>query len=245
MSIVRSAAIGLGVTSIAIIYFLLYQDQHIGADQNPKQVEKVIKLIPNHKADDNKPLKHDKEHSSENQNSIQISKRFNKQSFNRKVNEIFGAEKAQVILDKELLSQTLSDLNSNGIEGVNFILNELQNTNFEPSTDTSPRIAKIDYLKYRMKFDSETIDMVLDLVKTELKDTNNNRQKAALFAERAELIGAIAKYRWDEVAQMIHNVNDPILKDISLYESYYALSEVYGPQQAMQKITMIKPNFKI
>lgn len=168
---------------------------------------------------------------------------FDEKSFEKGLSKIFGGTKSQIILDKTLLQSELSRLNAEGSRGVHHILKNLSSSAFDPSRDTSLRIAMVDYLVYRMKFDEHTAETVSQFIQKPLPKTAEKRNQAALLAERAELTGGLSKYRWEDVKRILTATEDPLLVNLALYESYYALVQIHSPEKTLEMIHEVSPDF--
>ena len=132
--------------------------------------------------------------------------------------------------------------------GQSLISSLLQELHCPPSTEQeiSIRMAKLDYLAYRARWDPSVKEYLLKFLEKGLYPANSNRIRAILIAERVELIGRLAAKNWNSVREIIEFEKDDLVKDLALYEAYHGmLSERFEADEALDLLRSIKSDFSL
>ena len=110
--------------------------------------------------------------------------------------------------------------------------------------DVGLRIAKVDYLGYRLGWDRKIKKKIESFLRTPLEDHLSKRQKATMIAERAELIGRMARYDWSAAEKIIQEQESSLLKNLALYESYHnMIGAGIGSEYAMDLVKSVDEHF--
>jgi hypothetical protein len=140
-----------------------------------------------------------------------------KQIFYGEVQHVF-LDQAPGRIDSSSVRKNIIQLNERGIVGVEAIfeeLNKIPETEFEGRR----RIAYIDYLKYRMRWDSETRTRAKEWF---LNGSENQfipyKSIAMILADKTELIGGFARVSQDVVQDVLSALGPSLLYDLCVQE---------------------------
>lgn len=141
-------------------------------------------------------------------------------------------------LDEELMA-----LNLKGIYGVDAIVGELE---AKPTTDQQVvnRLHLVSYLRYRCQFDPETRERVRLFLLEEV-NTLSNKEKGVMYAERAEVLGGLAKSDWSKALDVLKHTKDRKLRELMAYEAYYGLKDKSGKRYAFDTVNEVVPDFPL
>jgi hypothetical protein len=110
--------------------------------------------------------------------------------------------------------------------------------------DIEPRLALIDYLVYRAKFDPKAKQQLVRVASTPIPDGTPDRYLAASLADRAEMTGGLAGLDWETASNVIRNTKEPLLKQLMSSESYYTLvAHGAGRDYALSLVQEAFPDF--
>ena len=133
-----------------------------------------------------------------------------KRVFYSEVQQVF-LEKAPYVLDPASIKESLIRLNERGSRGVSAIFDALQEM---PQTEAEGkhRIAYVDYLKYRMRWDPETKEKIkiwiLDGAENEAKE---NKTIAMILADKTELLEGLAREDPDLAQDILASLEPSLL----------------------------------
>ncbi len=146
------------------------------------------------------------------------------------------------INDQNIKNQLIR-LNDRGFRGVSSILKKLSLI----PTDTnniSVRLAMVDYLGYRMKFDSLTRNKVQDHLDQPLKGISPPKIKAMRMNENIEILKYLARYDSDLALTRLAQIKDPIYRSYAAVniETGFLLAEM-PPDIARERIREVYPQY--
>ncbi len=243
----RLKNLDFGITLVAILLvfyfaemdFLQKDSKNLLIEQEPNQSEHqetyTAESLSGIKKAENK------EGVFERQEHVDVLNEQEKETFFRDIQIVF-TELAPSIIDTAKLTPVLSKLNARGGEGKRAILDNLR---LKPSEkDLLSRMGQVDYLIYRIGFDPTTKGEIRDLVEEPISNAWEDEATAITFAERAELIGGIAKWDWALASDMLSKIEHPVFRDIALYEAYSAIVGLStGRDRALAMIHEIDRSF--
>lgn len=151
--------------------------------------------------------------------------------------------KATASLNGDALRTHLGRLNERGERGVRSILNQLAKV---PKSDkeVQTRLALVDYLRYRMRWDPKLPKAAFDLAVTPIAADTPRRYKAVLMADKAELVNGLSRVNWALAADAIAAESDPTLKDLFAYEAFHGLlSAGQSREEALRAVQTVAPAF--
>ncbi len=152
---------------------------------------------------------------------------------------------AVVSLDKDFLKEKLSKLNSHGESSIRYLGEQLAES---PTNDAEvpPRIAMVDYLVYRSKFDPIAKNTIVSILTLPIGENISPRYKAVVFADRAELFAGLSGIDWETAAKILAQVKEPILRELMEAEGYHRLVGLgTDPEYASKLLKEVNPSFKI
>jgi len=164
-----------------------------------------------------------------------------KETFLNEVALVFAS--APNSLDREDLHRKISRLNERGDAATAAVVEFLQKS---PSSDNDiePRLAMIDYLVYRAKFDMKAKHHLIDLASTPIPEGIPERYLASSLADRAEMTGGLAGLDWQAASNIIRATQDSLLKQLMTSESYYnLLAHGAGRDYALSLVQEVSPYF--
>lgn len=132
-------------------------------------------------------------------------------TFYEKIKNIFDRSESAFI-SPELSRQYLQEINEQAKIGLNNIFKTLNSTPVSNS-DVIDRLYLVDYLRYRMKFDQDTVKLVEKFILTELDQSISTHFKAAIIADKAELIGHLATLKPDKSIKVYQLLDDSVVKN--------------------------------
>ena len=145
------------------------------------------------------------------------------------------------VIDPRQLRPQLLAINAQGNEAVQMMFAGLQSA----KTPVTTRLAIVDYLRYRLRWDDSLSDLVLEYVRQEIK-TDNQQFQALSMADKAELLGAVAKRDRLLARQVAETIDRPLFRNIISYEIYHALLENgEHPSIAQQFVKSFHRSFKL
>ncbi len=150
-----------------------------------------------------------------------------KEALSLQEKRIFYAEVQHIFLDQAphaLLSSSLTEniirINERGFLGVEAIFEVLEKI---PQTEKEgrQRIAYVDYLKYRMRWDPETVEKV----KTWILDGSENEEMpnkslAMILADKTELVEGLARTNQDAAREVLASVDHKLLYELGAQEVF-------------------------
>jgi len=128
--------------------------------------------------------------------------------------------------------------------GVRSILNRLNAT---PTSDgeVKERLALVDYLRYRLRWDENLSQKIEQVILKPIDESASPRYQAPLYAEKSELLGALAQKNWDSAAQTLTRIQNQRLKKIALVEAYLSLLDSgLSREEAKIQVQKITPDFQ-
>lgn len=146
-------------------------------------------------------------------------------------------------LDKETLKIHLSKLNQRGEAGMNAVVESLEKI---PSSDEGieTRLALIDYLVYRSKFDTKSRDNLKILASSPMDPSTPSRYRAVILADKAELVGGLAGLDWTAASKIIGSTQDNLQRTLMISEAYEGIIAKGGSSEyATSLIREIQPDF--
>lgn len=146
-------------------------------------------------------------------------------------------------LDQASLNGRLMALNLNGQFGVDAVLDRLGNS---PASDAEVvnRLHLLSYLKYRCKFDPETRTKIAHFLGTPVKSANL-KDTGVIVADRAEMLGALARYDWAKAETVIRAEENTDLRGLMAYEAYYNLKDKSGKKYAYDTVSEVVPGLSL
>lgn len=151
-------------------------------------------------------------------------------------------EQLPTVIDPRQLRPQLLAINAQGIEAVQTMFAGLRSV----KTPVTTRLAIVDYLRYRLRWDDDLSDLVLEYVTQEETETNNQQFQALTMADKAELLGAVAKRDRLLARQVAETIDRPLFRNIISYEIYYALLETgESSEVAQQFVRSFHRGFKL
>ena len=146
------------------------------------------------------------------------------------------AEIKQPNASEDQMKIKLSAINAMGIDGVKLILDQLSKNNWSDA-EIQRDLTLIDYLKYRMKWDTITTNLVIDSVSEKRPTHISIRNQAIWVSTRVELIEAIAKKDIDLAAKIVKSSSDPFYRTQLEYGIYLSLiDQGLNPNKAKQEL---------
>jgi hypothetical protein len=130
----------------------------------------------------------------------------------------FFLNMAPGIINPEMAKPALQMLNRRGDRGKRTILKSL--TRPPSELQIRSRMARVDYLIYRLQFDPELRTELASFIAADVDAGWNDEARAIAFAEKAELAGALAYHDWKLASAVIRDLTHPVLQDIAVYEAY-------------------------
>lgn len=143
-----------------------------------------------------------------------------KKELYRNLEQLF-VERLPTVVDPRQLRPQLSAINAQGGKAVQMMFAGLRSA----ETPVTTRLAIVDYFRYRLRWDDRLSDLVLDYIAEELA-TDSQQFQALVMADKAELLGAIAKRDRLLARQVAETIDRPLFRNIVSYEIYHALLEV-------------------
>ena len=167
-----------------------------------------------------------------------------KTEFYKDVDFVFG-KLAVAGLDKEVMGDHLSRLNRSGRAGVEALAQTLATPTII-DTEVRQRISMVDYLLYRARWDEFAKQKVVELAALEIPNTVPAKYRGAVIAERAELLGGLAKLDWSVASGLLANISDPLLRKYASSEATFNLAQSGMTfEQATLQVRKIIPETKI
>lgn len=154
--------------------------------------------------------------------------------------QLFVKQLPTVVDPRQLRPQLLA-INAQGIKAVQVMFVGLRSA----KTPLTTRLAIVDYLRYRLRWDDDLSDLVLEYVTQEI-ETNDQQFQALTMADKAELLGAIAKRDRLLARQVAETIDRPLFRNIISYEIYHALLEIgENSATAQQFVRSFHRSFKL
>ena len=145
------------------------------------------------------------------------------------------------VIDPRQLRPQLLAINAQGSKAVQMMFAGLQSA----KTPVTTRLAIVDYLRYRLRWDDGLSDLVLGYIEQEI-ETDDQQFQALSMADKAELLGAIAKRDRLLARQVAETIDRPLFRNIISYEIYHALLETgEQPLIAQQFVKSFHRGFKL
>ena len=162
------------------------------------------------------------------------------QELYQSLEQLFVKQLPTVVDPRQLRPQLLA-INAQGNKAVQVMFVGLRSA----KTPLTTRLAIVDYLRYRLRWDDNLSDLVLEYVTQEI-ETNDQQFQALTMADKAELLGAIAKRDRLLARQVVETVDQPLFRNIISYEIYHALLEI-GEESAtaQQFVRSFHRSFKL
>jgi hypothetical protein len=208
------------------------------AEANNNRVEEANKA----------PLFFDKLHARNNKkNSVSVAER----ALSAEEQKIFFSELEQFYtkiaistVNPDVLRPRLQGLNARGHAGVISIIKTLEKP-AQKDKEVGVRLALVDYLKYRSRWDPTTQDRIVSLVTSKLDLNTNDRYLAIDIADRAELIGGLASTNWEKASAALVGIKDETLRKYATAEAFVSLQESgISRVKAIEQMKKLDPNFK-
>ena len=150
-------------------------------------------------------------------------------------------DRLPTVVDPRQLRPQLLAINAQGSEAVQTMFAGLRSA----ETPVTTRLAIVDYLRYRLRWDDSLSDLVLEYVKQEIEPGDQQFQ-ALSMADKAELLGAITKGDRLLARQVAETIDRPLFRNIISYEIYHALLESgEHPTIAQQFVRSFHRGFKL
>jgi hypothetical protein len=167
-----------------------------------------------------------------------------KAKFFSEIEEVF-TKQSPGSLNRQNLRRKLIELNKRGESGTQAIIEQLNKT---PSSDAEvePRLAMIDYLAYRARFDSKALDGLERLASQAIEAGVPLRYQATLMADKAELLGSLAAVDWGRASVILSGEENNLLKQLMASESYHGLLKGGASKDyALDSVKIIIPDFQL
>lgn len=162
------------------------------------------------------------------------------QELYRSLEQLFVKQLPTVVDPRQLRPQLLA-INAQGNKAVQLMFVGLRSA----KTPLTTRLAIVDYLRYRLRWDDDLSDLVLEYV-TQETETNDQQFRALTMADKAELLGAIAKRDRLLARQVAETIDRPLFRNIISYEVYHALLEIgEDSATAQQFVRSFHGSFKL
>ncbi|SMF07847.1 hypothetical protein [Pseudobacteriovorax antillogorgiicola] len=146
-------------------------------------------------------------------------------------------------LNDEQIRVTLANLNQRGHRGVASILQRLSHNPYD-THELSQRLALVDYLGYRMKFDPMTRFRVFEYLQQPIDHIKPAKVKAMKLNENIEVLKALARYDPDAAIAKLSAIKDPIYRSYAAVhiETGFLLAQM-PKDQARQRIRDVYPSY--
>lgn len=164
--------------------------------------------------------------------------------------KIYFAEMQKVFLelapsavDPVVYQDQLIKLNERYRSGVRSSLETLEKS-VETREDALRNLAILDYFRYRMRWDERLKADVLHLLGKELPEQRLVKSKAALIADRLELVEILAEEDWDLALQALGKINDPWLGQQASMRAFATRKRHGGDgPRTIEEIALVRPGF--
>jgi hypothetical protein len=161
-----------------------------------------------------------------------------------KIENVFGRLAVGGAPSSEI-NKRLAEINAQGAAGLRAVISELS---LPAASDSQVRrrIFFVDYLSYRMRWDSEAKDAAVRLAKAPIPPQTPVRYRATTLAEQSELIEALIHLDWDLGLSLIQDSKIPQLRRLGANAAYeHLINSGHPKNKAFDKIRSIEPAFKI
>lgn len=161
-----------------------------------------------------------------------------KKIFFNDIQVVFGSL-ALATVDPTTLAPHLSKLNARGTSGLDAIIKDLRNP-AETDDAIKRRMHLIDYLNYRMAWDTKARNVAKDLVLESIPADTPLRYQATTLIEKAEIVGGLAALDFDETSLLLRTISDGRLKRIATNAARDALINQGLPREEVdRKINLV------
>jgi hypothetical protein len=163
--------------------------------------------------------------------------------FFAEVSHVF-LDEVPAVVDVSTIMPDVIKINERYRRGVRSILDDLASA---PAVDeeVKPRIARVDYLKYRIRWDERARGDVAALVGSDLTADVPVHYKAVVYTERLELIEELAAHDWSLALQTLSKIKDPFLAQKAAQTCYAKrVNEGVSTESSEEEVKLAYPGFK-
>ncbi len=148
-------------------------------------------------------------------------------------------------VDTDKLMDEIIKLNERYYRGRRSVLNQLSKA---PQNDkqVSQRLAFVDYLSYRMRWDEFARREVASIIAQPIKKETPKRYQAAYLADKRELMRGLAQHDWELALRTLGKMEKSYNRSLASVAAYFTrLQSGVSEEQVMADIRTVYPSFNI